>query len=133
MWCRYCVQSHCLIFSPVGGSHYLLLDEISQNLHQHGHEVRMLLQLGNPVITGTYLYMGMYSLLCITQLHIIISGIFQVFPMWGEWTVTRRAHGRQEITISKNTMTGFWSNKHSFYWEGIKQSGSVLVCFFLIC
>ncbi|XP_049906911.1 UDP-glucuronosyltransferase 3A1-like [Epinephelus moara] len=35
-----------------GGSHYLLLDEISHNLHQHGHEVRMLLQLGNPVITG---------------------------------------------------------------------------------
>lgn len=49
------VSSHCLIFSPVGGSHYLLLDEISQNLHQHGHEVRMLLQLGNPVITGTYI------------------------------------------------------------------------------
>ncbi|KAM3611956.1 uncharacterized protein V6R79_026395 [Siganus canaliculatus] len=36
----------------IGGSHYLLLDEISHNLHQHGHEVRMLLQLGNPVITG---------------------------------------------------------------------------------
>lgn len=38
--------------SPSGGSHYLLLDEISHNLHQQGHEVRMLLQLGNPVITG---------------------------------------------------------------------------------
>ncbi|XP_036954895.1 UDP-glucuronosyltransferase 3A1-like [Acanthopagrus latus] len=36
----------------IGGSHYLLLDEISHNLYQHGHEVRMLLQLGNPVITG---------------------------------------------------------------------------------
>ncbi|XP_045890496.1 UDP-glucuronosyltransferase 3A1-like isoform X2 [Micropterus dolomieu] len=36
----------------IGGSHYLLLDEISHNLHQRGHEVRMLLQLGNPVITG---------------------------------------------------------------------------------
>ncbi|XP_042276391.1 UDP-glucuronosyltransferase 3A1-like [Thunnus thynnus] len=36
----------------IGGSHYLLLDEISHNLHQHGHEVRMLLQLGNPIITG---------------------------------------------------------------------------------
>ncbi|CAG09613.1 unnamed protein product, partial [Tetraodon nigroviridis] len=46
-----------LSFSPVGGSHYLLLDEISQNLHQHGHEVRMLLQLGNPVITG-FSYVG---------------------------------------------------------------------------
>nr|XP_043881674.1 UDP-glucuronosyltransferase 3A1-like [Solea senegalensis] len=36
----------------IGGSHYLLFDEISHNLHQHGHEVRMLLQLGTPVITG---------------------------------------------------------------------------------
>lgn len=36
----------------IGGSHYLLLDEISHNLHQHGHDVRMLLQLGSPVITG---------------------------------------------------------------------------------
>ncbi|XP_065805586.1 UDP-glucuronosyltransferase 3A1 isoform X1 [Labrus bergylta] len=41
----------------IGGSHYLLLDEISHNLHQHGHEVRMLLQLGNPVITG-FSYVG---------------------------------------------------------------------------
>ncbi|XP_037337309.2 UDP-glucuronosyltransferase 3A1-like [Pungitius pungitius] len=41
-----------LTVSLIGGSHYLLLDEISNNLHQHGHEVRMLLQLGNPVITG---------------------------------------------------------------------------------
>ncbi|TWW60642.1 UDP-glucuronosyltransferase 3A1-like [Takifugu flavidus] len=41
----------------IGGSHYLLLDEISQNLHQHGHDVRMLLQLGNPVITG-FSYVG---------------------------------------------------------------------------
>lgn len=32
----------------------MLLDEISQKLHQHGHEVRMLLQLGNPVITGKH-------------------------------------------------------------------------------
>ncbi|TDH13051.1 hypothetical protein EPR50_G00052730 [Perca flavescens] len=50
------VQIACFILSllssPPGGSHYLLLDEISHNLHQHGHEVRMLLQLGNPVITG---------------------------------------------------------------------------------
>ncbi|XP_068461133.1 LOW QUALITY PROTEIN: UDP-glucuronosyltransferase 3A1-like [Clinocottus analis] len=42
------IMTVCLI----GGSHYLLLDEISHNLHQHGHDVRMLLQLGNPVITG---------------------------------------------------------------------------------
>ena len=32
----------------------MLLDEISHNLHQHGREVRMLLQLGNPIITGTF-------------------------------------------------------------------------------
>ncbi|KAM4615777.1 UDP-glucuronosyltransferase 3A1-like [Polymixia lowei] len=36
----------------IGGSHYLLLDEISHNFHMHGHEVRMLLQLDNPIITG---------------------------------------------------------------------------------
>ncbi|XP_057687559.1 UDP-glucuronosyltransferase 3A1-like isoform X2 [Corythoichthys intestinalis] len=36
----------------IGGSHYLLFDEISYNFHLHGHEVRMLLQLGNPLITG---------------------------------------------------------------------------------
>ncbi|KAM9858602.1 UDP-glucuronosyltransferase 3A1-like [Aulostomus maculatus] len=36
----------------IGGSHYLLLDEIAHNFQQRGHEVRMLLQLGNPVITG---------------------------------------------------------------------------------
>lgn len=40
--------------SGSGGSHFMLLDEISQKLHQHGHEVRMLLHLGNPVITGTH-------------------------------------------------------------------------------
>lgn len=51
------------LFSPEGGSHYLLLDEISQNLHQHGHDVRMLLQLGNPVITGTS--MEKCTVLCI--------------------------------------------------------------------
>ncbi|XP_037536234.1 UDP-glucuronosyltransferase 3A1-like [Nematolebias whitei] len=36
----------------IGGSHYMLLDEISHNLHQQGHDVHMLLQLGIPVITG---------------------------------------------------------------------------------
>lgn len=45
----FCVKLYC---SVTGGSHYLLFDEISHNLHQRGHEVRMLLQLGNPVITG---------------------------------------------------------------------------------
>uniref|UniRef100_A0A3B4A048 UDP-glucuronosyltransferase n=1 Tax=Periophthalmus magnuspinnatus TaxID=409849 RepID=A0A3B4A048_9GOBI len=36
----------------IGGSHYLLLDEISHNLQQNGHSVRMLLQLGTPLLTG---------------------------------------------------------------------------------
>ncbi|XP_077570680.1 UDP-glucuronosyltransferase 3A1-like [Stigmatopora nigra] len=36
----------------IGGSHYLLFDEISYNFDLHGHEVRMLLQLGNPLVTG---------------------------------------------------------------------------------
>ncbi|KAK0133818.1 UDP-glucuronosyltransferase 3A1 [Merluccius polli] len=45
----------CMFTSGVeslGGSHYLLFDEISHNFHQQGHEVRMLLQLGTPLITG---------------------------------------------------------------------------------
>lgn len=46
---------------------------------------------------------------------------FQVFPMQAVQTVTRRAPGPQERNTSKNTMTGSWSNKHSFYWEGITQ------------
>ncbi|XP_076005553.1 UDP-glucuronosyltransferase 3A1-like [Genypterus blacodes] len=41
----------------IGGSHYLAFDEISHNLHQHGHEVQMFLQQGNPAITG-YSYDG---------------------------------------------------------------------------
>ncbi|KAJ8381072.1 hypothetical protein SKAU_G00018500 [Synaphobranchus kaupii] len=36
----------------IGGSHYMLLDEVSHTFHQRGHEVRMLLQMGNPVIQG---------------------------------------------------------------------------------
>ncbi|XP_076005507.1 UDP-glucuronosyltransferase 3A1-like isoform X2 [Genypterus blacodes] len=47
------ILTTCLI----GGSHYLLFDEISHNLHQHGHDVRMFLQQGNPVLTG-YSYGG---------------------------------------------------------------------------
>uniref|UniRef100_A0A8C5H7C5 glucuronosyltransferase n=1 Tax=Gouania willdenowi TaxID=441366 RepID=A0A8C5H7C5_GOUWI len=43
-------------------THYLLLDEISHNLHQRGHEVLMLLQLGNPVITGQLCIIFSYSL-----------------------------------------------------------------------
>ncbi|XP_029366789.1 UDP-glucuronosyltransferase 3A1-like [Echeneis naucrates] len=41
-----------LTVSLIGGSHFMLLDKISHNLHQHGHEVRMLLQYGTPIITG---------------------------------------------------------------------------------
>uniref|UniRef100_W5N509 UDP-glucuronosyltransferase n=1 Tax=Lepisosteus oculatus TaxID=7918 RepID=W5N509_LEPOC len=36
----------------IGGSHYMLLDEISHTFHESGHEVRMLLQTGTPVIRG---------------------------------------------------------------------------------
>ncbi|XP_076126344.1 UDP-glucuronosyltransferase 3A1-like [Alosa pseudoharengus] len=36
----------------IGGSHYMLMDEVSHSFHQSGHSVRMLLQLGNPVIKG---------------------------------------------------------------------------------
>ncbi|XP_078287153.1 UDP-glucuronosyltransferase 3A1-like isoform X2 [Rhinoraja longicauda] len=36
----------------IGGSHYLLFDEISHVLHESGHEVNMLLQLGAPHIPG---------------------------------------------------------------------------------
>lgn len=42
----------------------MLLDEISQKLHQHGHEVRMLLHPGNPVITGMHVeerYLSQHS------------------------------------------------------------------------
>lgn len=49
-----------LFSSLIGGSHYLLLDEISHNLHQHGHEIHMLLQLGNPIITGTLTHLETY-------------------------------------------------------------------------
>ncbi|XP_062905720.1 UDP-glucuronosyltransferase 3A1-like [Mobula hypostoma] len=41
-----------LIIALVGGSHYLLFDEISHTLHQSGHDVNMLLQLGVPRIKG---------------------------------------------------------------------------------
>uniref|UniRef100_A0A674I0L4 glucuronosyltransferase n=2 Tax=Terrapene triunguis TaxID=2587831 RepID=A0A674I0L4_9SAUR len=41
-----------LILSFIGGSHYLMMDEISQVLHNRGHEVRMLLQTGVLMIPG---------------------------------------------------------------------------------
>ncbi|XP_041110761.1 UDP-glucuronosyltransferase 3A1-like [Polyodon spathula] len=36
----------------IGGSHYMLLDEISHTFHERGHKVRMLLQMGIPIIEG---------------------------------------------------------------------------------
>ncbi|XP_075444307.1 UDP-glucuronosyltransferase 3A1-like isoform X1 [Ascaphus truei] len=36
----------------VGGSHYLLMDEMSRLLHDSGHEVRMLLQFGDGMLPG---------------------------------------------------------------------------------
>ncbi|XP_067885198.1 UDP-glucuronosyltransferase 3A1-like [Heterodontus francisci] len=36
----------------IGGSHYMLFDEISHLLHESGHDVNMLVQLGNPRIKG---------------------------------------------------------------------------------
>ncbi|XP_067401768.1 UDP-glucuronosyltransferase 3A2-like isoform X2 [Emydura macquarii macquarii] len=41
-----------LILSFIGGSHYLMMDEISHVLHNRGHEVRMLLQAGVLMIPG---------------------------------------------------------------------------------
>nr|XP_006116827.2 UDP-glucuronosyltransferase 3A2-like [Pelodiscus sinensis] len=41
-----------LILSFIGGSHYLIMDEISNVLHNRGHEVRMLLQTGVLMIPG---------------------------------------------------------------------------------
>lgn len=32
-----------------------MMDEISHTLHQQGHEVRMVLQLSNPVIRDIYI------------------------------------------------------------------------------
>ncbi|XP_075040421.1 UDP-glucuronosyltransferase 3A1-like [Mixophyes fleayi] len=36
----------------IGGSHYLLLDEISRILHNNGHDVRMFLQFGEGMLPG---------------------------------------------------------------------------------
>lgn len=52
MQCSFFLETIIAFCSFTGGSHYLLLDEISHNLHQQGHDVHMLLQLGIPVITG---------------------------------------------------------------------------------
>ncbi|KAM4808359.1 UDP-glucuronosyltransferase 3A1-like [Rhinophrynus dorsalis] len=36
----------------IGGSHFLLMDEISRVLHNNGHDVRMLLQIGDGLLPG---------------------------------------------------------------------------------
>ncbi|XP_072371698.1 UDP-glucuronosyltransferase 3A1-like [Scyliorhinus torazame] len=41
-----------LVTVLLGGSHYLLFDEISHVLHEDGHDVNMLVQIGNPRIKG---------------------------------------------------------------------------------
>ncbi|XP_078071353.1 UDP-glucuronosyltransferase 3A1-like [Mustelus asterias] len=41
-----------LVVVLIGGSHYLLFDEISHVLHEGGHDVNMLVQTGNPRIKG---------------------------------------------------------------------------------
>ncbi|XP_078392971.1 UDP-glucuronosyltransferase 3A1-like, partial [Cetorhinus maximus] len=41
-----------LTIALIGGSHYLLFDEVSHLLHKSGHDVNMLIQIGNPQIKG---------------------------------------------------------------------------------
>uniref|UniRef100_UPI00398EB0BE UDP-glucuronosyltransferase 3A1-like n=1 Tax=Pristiophorus japonicus TaxID=55135 RepID=UPI00398EB0BE len=41
-----------LTIGLIGGSHYLLFDEISHVLHESGHDVNMLVQIGTPRIKG---------------------------------------------------------------------------------
>ncbi|XP_039606461.1 UDP-glucuronosyltransferase 3A1-like [Polypterus senegalus] len=45
-------SSKILTVSLLGGSHYLLMDEISHLHHERGHEVKMLQQLSVPVVKG---------------------------------------------------------------------------------
>ncbi|XP_069602055.1 UDP-glucuronosyltransferase 3A1-like [Ranitomeya imitator] len=44
----------------LGGSHYLLMDEISRILHNNGHEVRMFLQFGDGMLPGDLLLQSPY-------------------------------------------------------------------------
>lgn len=39
----------------LGGSHYLLMDEISRILHNSSHEVTMFLQIADGLLPGTYI------------------------------------------------------------------------------
>ncbi|KAJ1210387.1 hypothetical protein NDU88_005751 [Pleurodeles waltl] len=45
-------SSKILTLSFVGGSHYLLMSEMSRVLHESGHEVTMFVQSGNIMISG---------------------------------------------------------------------------------
>lgn len=100
----------------------MLLDEVSQKLHQHGHEVRMLLHTGNPIITGNHKERRHLSQCCYDQLLQIFD--FQGFPTPDEQLVTKPAAGLWERNTSKNIIGGFWSCKHNFYSEG----ATLLVC-----
>ncbi|XP_053313934.1 UDP-glucuronosyltransferase 3A1-like [Spea bombifrons] len=47
----------------VGGSHYLLMDEISRVLHTNGHDVRMFLQVGEGMMPGYKLKASPYPVI----------------------------------------------------------------------
>ncbi|XP_040276907.1 UDP-glucuronosyltransferase 3A1 [Bufo bufo] len=44
----------------IGGSHYLLMDKISHILHNNGHDVRMLLQVGDGMLPDDQLQLSSY-------------------------------------------------------------------------
>lgn len=106
---HYSDKEFVFLSSPAGGSHYLLLDEISLNLHQHGHEVRMLLQLGNPVISGKLYMLYIHKHTCTEKYFAQLLShppfsfghsnfyandcAFQDFLMQAVQTVTRQAPG----------------------------------------
>ncbi|KAM8960882.1 UDP-glucuronosyltransferase 3A1-like [Pelodytes ibericus] len=48
----FCINGISCILSSLGGSHFLLMDEISRILHNNGHEVRMFLQIGRGLMPG---------------------------------------------------------------------------------
>ncbi|KAK7933525.1 hypothetical protein WMY93_004421 [Mugilogobius chulae] len=86
----------------IGGSHYLLLDEISQNLQQHGHEVRMLLQLGNPILTG-FSYTGRLNSYQ-TSTWSLGEKYIQQYNEWFQEQQTQFLMGREDFTGFLNFM-----------------------------
>lgn len=93
-------------------------------LHQHGHEVRMLLHADNPVITGTHVEERRLSWYCSdrfsfnSSLQSFQMFAFQGFPTQDVLIVIKPAAGLWKRNTSKNIIGGLWSCKHSFYWEG---------------